>query len=101
MFEAIYKTHNCFRAFCSMNKKQWQDMMSRIAEYRGVTLEDFEARMLSSRQSRELFGTADIRRLNSKQRLMLAQKLRREYHLSFRQLSTLVRLPEMEIKSYC
>lgn len=101
MFEAIYKTHNCFRAFCSMNKKQWQDMMSRIAEYRGVTLEDFEARMLSSRQSRELFGTADIRRLNSRQRLMLAQKLRREYHLSFRQLSTLVRLPEIEIKSYC
>lgn len=101
MFEAIYKTHNCFRAFCSMSNKQWQEMMSRIAEYRGVTLEDFEAGMLSSQCSRELFGTADIRRLNSKQRLMLAQKLRREYHLSFRQLSTLVRLPEIEIKSYC
>ena len=84
-----------------MNKKQWQEMMSRIAEYRGVTLEDFEARMLCSQCSRELFGTADTRKINSKQRLVLAQKFRREHHLSFRQLPTLVRLPEMEIKSYC
>ncbi len=101
LFEAIYKTHNCFRAFCSMSNKQIQELLARIAEYRGITLEDFEARNLCDRYCREMFGTADVRKLNSRQRLTLAQTLRRQHRISFRQLSTIVRLPVIEIKSYC
>lgn len=101
LFEAIYRTHNCFRAFCSMTNKQLQEMLAKIAGYRGITMEDFEAKMLCEKHCRELFGTGDTRKINSHQRLALAQRLRREYHLSFRQLSTLVRLPESEIRSYC
>lgn len=101
MFEAIYKTHNCFRAFCSMSNRQIQELLARIAEYNGITLDDFEARRLCDKCCRQMFGIADVRKLNSMQRLALAQSLRRQHRISFRQLSTIVRLPEIEIKSYC
>lgn len=101
LFENIYKTHNCFRAFCSLTNRQLQEMLARTAEYRGITMDDFEARTVCGQACRQLFGTADTRRLDCRQRLTLAQRMRREYHLSFRQLSTLVHLPEIEIKSYC
>ena len=48
----------------------------------------------------ELFDGRDPRRMSVDQRLGLARALRQRYRLSFRQLSTLVRLPESEIVKY-
>lgn len=100
MFENIYRTHNCFRVFSSISNKSFQDVKSRIADYVGVSMEDFEARKVCIRHCREQFGQGDARRLNAHQRLILGQFLRIKYHLSFRQLSILVHLPESELRLY-
>lgn len=97
-FEAIYKTHNCFRVFCAVSSKEAQEVNSVIAEYVGFTIEDHEARDLCQQASRELFDTGDVRLLKPDQRLKLAQQLRGSHRLSFRQLATLVRLPESELR---
>ena len=43
-FENIYQTHNRFRVWTSSPKKREEEMNLRMAEYRGVTFEDLEAR---------------------------------------------------------
>ena len=75
-------------------------MLRRMAEQRGVMLEDAEARQLCGDLCKQLFGTRDPRRLDAPQRVFLAQELRRRYRMTFRQLATLVRLPETEIQTY-
>lgn len=99
-FEKIYRTHNRFRVFLSSPKQREAEMLRRMADYRGVALEDMEARRLCGDVCKQLFGTRDPRRLNGQQRISLAQQLRKEYHLTLRQLATLVRLPETEIRVY-
>jgi hypothetical protein len=75
-------------------------MLRRMSEQRGVNLEDMEARKLCGDLSKQLFGTRDPRRLDAPQRISLAQELRRQYRMTFRQLATVVRLPETEIQAY-
>lgn len=100
LYESIYRTANCFRTFLSAGRKQQQEIQQQLAAYRGVAFEDAEAKELCGNCCQQLFGFRDIRRLNSQQRLNLAQQLWRQFRLSRRQLATLVRLPYMEICKY-
>ncbi|MBR1927328.1 MAG: hypothetical protein IJ840_06220 [Bacteroidales bacterium] len=99
-FESIYTTFNRFRVFLSSPKKREEMMLAKMAEERGVMLEDLEARRVCGDQCKQLFGTRDPRRLIPHDRLLLAQQLRRQFRLSFRQIATLVRLPETEVRSF-
>ena len=99
-FEKIYQTHNCFRYYCSAGKKRDAEIVATMADSRGVMLEDLEARKICSETVRSQFGFRDVRTLNTGQRLSLARTLRAGYRISFRQLATLVHLPEPEIRKY-
>ena len=99
-FESIYKTHNRFRVFLSSPRKREEMMLNRMAEDRGVAMEDLEARTVCGDLCKQMFGTRDPRRLDSKSRIQLAQELRKQYRNTFRQLASLVRLPESEIRFY-
>ena len=99
-FESIYGTHNRFRVFLSSPRKREDAMLARMAEERGVSMEDMEARKVCGDVCQQLFDTRDPRRLDTRKRIRLAQQLRNQFRLTFRQLSTLVRLPETEVRSF-
>ena len=99
-FESIFKTHNCFRVFLSSSREKNKVVQDRMAYVSGVTVEDLEARELCESICLELFGRKGIRHVTPQQRLEVARELRRRYHLSYRQISTLTRLPESELRSY-
>lgn len=99
-FEAIYSTHNAFRVFMSNNKSRDDEIRASIAQSRGIQLEDMEARQLCGDECKLMYGTRDPRRLDAMQRVNLAQMLRRKWRLSLRQLASLVRLPEIEVRRY-
>lgn len=98
--ESIFKTHNCYRAFTASSKSQDEIVRSTMASVRGVNLDDLEARRVCAELCGRLFNRLSTRTLSVSQRLTLAQELRKAYRLSFRQLSTLVKLPEDELKKY-
>ena len=100
IFEGIYQTCNRFRVYLSSPRKREEEMLAQMAQYRGVALEDQEARRICGDLCKQMFGFRDPRRLNGQQRLTLARELRRGYHLTFRQLSLMVRLPESEIRVF-
>lgn len=99
-FEKIYSTHNCFRTFLSSGRRKFEEVNARMAAARGIVMEDLEARQLCAEVSMTLFGRKDPRSLDVTQRLTLAMRLRNDHHLSSRQIATLVRLPESEIRKY-
>lgn len=99
-YEAIFRTHNCFRAFLASNKSRDEIVRRTMASVRGITMEDMEARRLCQDRCVALFGKRTTMHLTTEQRLTLAQNLRSSYRLSFRQLSKLTRLPESEIRKY-
>ena len=72
----------------------------RMSDARGILLEDLEARRICADSSVKLFGQKDPRKLDTTKRLALARSMRKEFRISFRQLSTLVYLPESEIRKY-
>lgn len=100
LFESIYGTHNCYRTFLSSGRNKETPIISKMAEARGVLLEDLEARKLCSEETKILFGIKDTRRLDTIQRIRLSESLRKKYKISFRQLATLTHLPESEIRKY-
>ena len=99
-FESIFKTHNCFRVFQAGSKAMEKEILLHIAAVRGVAIEDSQARRLCGDECLRLFGFRDPRRLESLDKIRLAQNLRTAHRLTFRQLSTLVRLPEYELRRY-
>ena len=99
-FESIYCTFNRFRVFLSSPRKREEMMLAKMAEERGVMMEDLEARKACGDYCKAMFCTRDPRRLDPKDRILLAQQLRRQLRLTFRQLATLVRLPETEIRTF-
>ena len=99
-FESIYITFNRFRVFLSSPKSREEVMLAKMAEERGVMMEDMEARRACGDCCKRMFGTRDPRRLDPRNRLSLAQQLRRQLRLTYRQLATLVRLPETEIRAF-
>lgn len=100
MFESIYQTHNCYRVFLANSKKKDDTVTTKMSKVRGMMIEDIEARKISAAVCYSFFHKHDARWLNTNQRLMLAKELRAQYYLSFRQLATLCRLPETEIRKY-
>lgn len=99
-YEGIFESANCFRVFLSGNRQREEEIRGQLAHHYGITMEDSEARLICSNECENLFGFRDIRRLEPKRRIILAQLLRRQYRLSFRQISALVRLPEPEIRKF-
>ena len=99
-FESIYGTCNRFRVFLSSPRSREELMLAKMAEYRGVMMEDMEARRVCGELCSKSFGTKDPRKLDTRTRILLAQQLRKQYNLTFRQLSTLIRLPETEVRAF-
>lgn len=99
-FESIFRTPNCYRVYMSGSRKQDEEILERISRVRGVMLEDTEARIICGDVCKAVFGTRDPRRLDSRGRLSLAQTLRRQHNMTHRQIATIVRLPESEIRRY-
>ena len=99
-FESIYGTFNRFRVFLSSPRSREETMLARMSEFRGVMMEDLEARTVCGDCCKQLFGTRDPRKLDPRDRISLAQQLRKQFKLTFRQLATLVRLPETEIRTF-
>lgn len=99
-FEQIFRTHNCFRTFMSSSKSRDEIVRKAMSIVRGITLDDMEARRLCQARCIELFGKTTTRHLTTDQRITLAMEMRKQYSLSIRQLSTLTKLPESEIRKY-
>lgn len=100
LFERIYGTHNRYRVFMCSNKQRLQAVQDRMARVCGISMEDLEARRVCSEVCMTLYQKSDPRKLTPPQRLSVARDLRKRYLLSFRQLATIVRLPEQEIRNY-
>lgn len=99
-FESIYKTHNCFRAFMASGKARDEEILRRMSELRGVVIEDIQARSLCREACLQLFGKQTTRHLTTTERISLSQHLRKLYRISYRQLSSLVGIPESELRKY-
>lgn len=99
-FEDIFQTFNRFRVYSSASKKHLQPVVDRMAKTRGVNIPDVEARVLARAVSERMYGKKDSRWLSPIQRLELAKALRSEHGLSLRQIATLSRLPESEVRKY-
>ena len=99
-FEDIYRSHNAYRVFTASTKMKEEEVLRKMVEYRGVTIDDLQARQLCGDTCKSMFGTRDPRRLTTTQRVALAQQLRRQWRMSFRQLALLVRLSEKELRVY-
>lgn len=99
-FESIFGSFNRFRTFLSAGKNRLQVVVDAMIMTRGVNMDDSEARKISGQISERMFGKRDSRWLSPTQRLKLATVLRHEYRISMRQVSTLCRLPESEIRKY-
>jgi hypothetical protein len=100
LYERIYRTHNTFRVFMASNKQKDDEIKRREAAYLGVTFDDSEAAEYCVQCCAAMFGVKDVRKLNAQQRVRLAQRLRAQYKLSFRQLAKFARLPLSEVRRY-
>lgn len=99
-FENIFRTHNCFRAFLCSGKSRDEAVLNKMAGIRGVIIEDLDARRFCEETCMELFGKHTTRHLKPEERILLGQTLRNRLHLSFRQLATLLKVPESELRKY-
>jgi hypothetical protein len=99
-YEQIYRTANCFRVYLASSRTREQAVQERIAAFRGVALEDTEARRLCHEIMKEKFGITNVRKLNAQGRIVLAQELRRRLRISSRQIAALVRLSYKEVCKY-
>jgi hypothetical protein len=100
MFESIFRTPNSYRVFMAGSRKQDEEILGREAQVRGVMLEYGEARAIAGDTFKINFGTRDPRRVDPQGRIAVAQILRREHRMTFRQIADVVRLPESEIRRY-
>jgi len=99
LFEGIYRTHRCFNSFLG-SKRGDDEVDGQMTRHRGVAMETIDARAVCSDICFTMFHKKSARWLAADQRVMLAKQLRSKYHLSFKQLSALCRLPEDELHKY-
>ena len=97
-YEALFGTHNAFRAFQSWSADK--DILQRKALAKGVSLPDSEMRTVCKKACRELFGANGVRSLNTIQRLEVARRLRSKYLISHKQLARIVHVPLEEIDRF-
>lgn len=99
-YEQIYRTANCFRVFLGNSRNRDQLVHEKMAAYRGIALEDAEARRYCKDFMKEMYGFHDVRRLDGHQRMLLAQELRKRLKISARQIASLALLPYKEVCKY-
>ena len=99
-FQNIYKTHNCYRVFLSSGRDKYKEVLDKMVSVRGIMIDDIEARSICERTCAELFKHKGTRHVTPEQRLELATERRIRYHISIRQISTMVKVPEEEIRDY-
>lgn len=75
-------------------------VLNAMAEARGLAMDDLEARTVCASLCKQKYGVQSSKFLNMQERLLLAQDLRSQYHLGYRQIAFLSRLPEFELKKY-
>jgi len=100
LFESIFKSHNAFRTFAGAGNKQLASVGEEMARVKGVYVDDMEARRLCLEVAMRSFGTQNLRQMDAQKRLLLGKELRYSYRLSFRQISTLLRVSESELVKY-
>ena len=100
MYEEIFVTHNCFRTFAGASAKAISQIHDQMSKYKGILMTDQEAREICNTISLELFGTHDFRKVNLSDRISIARLVRQRYNISVRQLSTILSLPDSEIRCY-
>lgn len=100
LFESIFVTPNCYRVFLGNSSRKNEAVLNKMAKVHGITLEDFDARRLSEDVCYSLFGKKTARWLNPQERLVFARNLKRSHNMTLRQIATLSRLPESELKKY-
>lgn len=100
MYEAIYRTHNCFRTFMNSGKKHDDSIIAQMAKVRGPALEDLEARRICAETSQKLFGHTSISKLSIPERISLAQVLRNDYGVSVRQISSSLHIKLSELRKF-
>lgn len=100
LFESIFQTPNCYRVFLSGSRKQDEEILGREASIRGVMLEDTEARTIAGDIFKINFGTRDPRKVDPQGRISVAQILRRQHKMTFRQIAAVACLPESEVRRY-
>lgn len=98
LFEGIFGSHNSYRYLLA--KANSDDVKRRMSRSNGVSLPDMEMRRICREKCRTIFHKENIRELNAMERLELARVVRREYLISFSQLSRLVHLPLQEVERY-
>lgn len=99
-FEQIFRTHNCFRTFLCSNRSKDEDIINRMSSTRGVLLDDQEARKICAEACLRIFGRPSTYSLSTDQRIILARSLKKDYNVSYRQLATLVKIPQNELRKY-
>lgn len=100
LFEKIYSTHNTYRVFQASNRSKDDAIEDRLVKSNGILIETLEARRICADICMKMFDKKTSRWLTVDQRLRLAKELRREYCLSMKQIATLSRLPEEELRKY-
>lgn len=100
LFEDIYRTCNCFRVFLSAGKNRSEEIVRRMMDVTGVTLDDLEARRICSEVCYDKFGISKPHTLSVEDRLSLAWDLHVRHKLSIRQVASLVNLPDREIRKF-
>lgn len=100
LFEDIFKSHNRYRVFLSNNSARDAEILKRMADERGVMLDDLEARDKCAAECKAMYGFRDPRRLEPRHRIDVAQLLRRKYRMTIRQIAKLIRLPESEVARF-
>jgi len=99
-FEQLYKTHNAFRVFCGSSSAKDREIMQKMSEFSGISLDEREARQIASKVCLEEFKICDIRKLDTEQRMSVARILRLRYKIGLSQIARPVFLPEKEIRKY-
>lgn len=99
-FEEIFGTPNCYRVFLGNSKNKDDVIDIKMAKVRGVSLSDMEARSIAEELCHSMFGKRSARWIGVEDRIELAVNLRRTYQMSIRQIATLVRLPEEEVRNH-
>lgn len=100
MYEAIYRTHNCFRTFMNSGKKHDDSIIAQMAKVQTPMLEDLEAKRICAETSQKLFGHTSLSSLSVQERISLAQVLRNNYGASVRQIASLLRIKLSELRKF-
>lgn len=99
-YESIFRTHNCFRVFLSSGRDKYTVVLDKMAAVRGLMIDDLEARSLSEKLCMTLFGKKGTRHITPEQRMTLSRELHKRHGLSIRQISTLTKISEEELRKY-